>query len=1642
MKMRITLTVLCFFLAICIGYSQNSRFETIGREEGLSHSIINNIVQDRTGYLWFGTQDGLVRYDGYNFRTFRPVSGDSNSIYDSWLTDLFVDSRNRIWSRFESGGLSVYNPLTEDFVHLLHEEGNPKSISSDIMPSKEVIGHKQAILEDSKGFIWIATVDGLNKVSPDTYEVTRYSEGLEMNSGLTGSMISAIYFDQETEMLWVGTNQGLNRINLKTNAVRHYTTDSGLTDNYIKSILKDRHNTLWIGGRRAGIMRCDLDVSQNIKSVQSLLNREDLPYQERSQTVYKLLESKSGDIWAGMQNGLYCISINGKQVRRLTSDKHVPMITNVIEDFKGDIWAGGANASNGLFHYSYNQDKLKEYKQSHKNLHGYSYNIINDLMVDRSGVLWVGTGKGGLIRYNIVSKGFASYSEPQFKAVSEAEDEVYSIYVDQHDQVYVGTKTALAVFDSSFTLIHKYYSKTEKGSVIGALVPVPHSDQLWVGYFEGKVGRFNPKTEVFQYFNENSDDPSKGFTGWSLRDILVSRDRKRTYFATMSSGLIVKENQQAGFHSYHTGYEGVQFNTGAILNLMEDERGRIWMGTSNQGIIIFDPTSKQVSELKHIDKLKSSISHNEVRTIHQSNNGTVWIGTRYGLNSYDPASEIIKQYYVEDGLPSNIIHGILEDDHGNIWLSTNMGISKFSPSTQKFTNFLKEDGLQGNEFNECAYFKDRHGYMYFGGVNGVTRFHPDSIRKDDSAPHVILSGLVVNQQKVEPGDMVNSMLLLEKSIQETETLTLNHMLNSFSVSFSTLDFRVPKKHSFRYRLLGLEKDWQYNKQGEYTATYGWLPIGEYILEVQASNIDGDWSGYTKQLNVVVLPPWWKSIWFRILALMLIITVALTVVILNIRRLHSQRKLLEQTVKERTHELVSLNEELETQQEQMISKNKLLEQNQQELEQQQRNIQLLSKMGQKITSTVELQDVFTQIYAIVSELMDINELMVGAIDEQHHNLDIWGIKSGEEDFTYDQIPLEAKDRLSVKVVRNRSAIISNNLTETSQTVLETPHPKYSDKEGPKSGIYLPLTGQGGKVKGVIVAFSYMMDAYGEKEVAILENLASYVSIAMDNANAYEQIKLQSAQLMQVDKIKSDFYANVSHEFRTPLTLIKGPTQELMKSGKRSAEELKLINIINRNTQILLSLVEQIMELSRIDGGAMKVSIKHNCLSDQLKTIGESFKHLAVQKSIRLNIEIPSKLVRGHYDYDILNKVSYNLLNNAIKYTQQGGAVSFKVAYEMEGVRLVVSDNGKGIPKEDLQHIFDRFYRGSLTNEHQETGAGIGLALVHQLLEMVDGSIEAESRYFREYMDESGTTFRVWIPVKSMELSEQKNYFDPQFDNVLSNTPSPSAVTQKMDRANELLKTKILVVEDNRELREFLEGKLGEIYYVISAENGKEALEIAREEQPYLILSDVMMPVMNGIELCATLKQDMATSHIPVILITAKDAEKDQMEGLRAGASDYIVKPFNTEEVMVKANNILEKRIKLIEHFRGSVWTGIQDLGNELSPQDQKFLAQVKDIIEQQIDDPTLDIDFFCSELGVSRTWLYNKMKALLDMSMNEFIRNSRLKYGAKLLLNEKMTVSQAAYAVGYNDPKYFTRCFKKEFGIGPKAYVQQSVLEVK
>ncbi|MFA9370838.1 MAG: two-component regulator propeller domain-containing protein [Labilibaculum antarcticum] len=523
---------------------------------------------------------------------------------------------------------------------------------------------------------------------------------------------------------------------------------------------------------------------------------------------------------------------------------------------------------------------------------------------------------------------------------------------------------------------------------------------------------------------------------------------------------------------------------------------------------------------------------------------------------------------------------------------------------------------------------------------------------------------------------------------------------------------------------------------------------------------------------------------------------------------------------------------------------------------------------------------------------------------------------------------------------------------------------------------------------------------------------------------EKVKRERDEKLTNEKLR--FFTNISHELRTPISLIIGPAKQLEEEGGGTDYQKSRVNLILRNSSRLLYLVNQLLDFRKAQTGELKLKVSKTDILLYTRNTFNSFEGFANDKKINLNLICESEKITGWIDRDKYDKILYNLLSNAIKFTGQYGDVDLFIGLKESNPRMLVvevSDNGIGIPMESQKKIFSRFYQVEHSRE-ENTGSGIGLSLVKSLVQLHKATIEVQS------IPNKGSVFAMEVPI-DREFYEDGEVFDYESkpnDSQEVVIPQVKKVIQSTQ-----LKEKILIIEDNKELRNFIAEYLSDYYKVYEAENGEEGLRLCRQMKPILCVADVMMPVMDGFLFCEELKNDESISHIPVILLTALSDNENKTKGYKLGADGYMVKPFYPSLLKTRIDNIVKARAELKERFLKDVESDVNVLTH--SPIDEEFMTKLTDFIEERMSDPELTASLLCSEMGMSSSKLYRKVKELTDLAPNEFIRTIRLKKSAYLLKSKRHNVSEVATLVGFNDPLYFSRCFKKQFGFPPSNLLQ-------
>mgnify|MGYP001615639126 CR=1 FL=1 len=580
---------------------------------------------------------------------------------------------------------------------------------------------------------------------------------------------------------------------------------------------------------------------------------------------------------------------------------------------------------------------------------------------------------------------------------------------------------------------------------------------------------------------------------------------------------------------------------------------------------------------------------------------------------------------------------------------------------------------------------------------------------------------------------------------------------------------------------------------------------------------------------------------------------------------------------------------------------------------------------------------------------------------------------------------------------------------------------------------------------------------------------------------EHLELEKAK--EVDKVKTSFFTNISHEFRTPLTLIKGPVQNMIDQfvdGQKEFDRQKIVDqlkLVQRNSDLLLKLINQLLDLAKLESGSLKVEKSEGDVYSFVRAIASSFESFARQKNVSIQVNVPDGNCPALFDKDKVETILINLINNAVKFTPGGGKVTVSAnlltsppaPLQMErgasafqrgvnvdnhhssatplssgegvrlpsaqaGVRLIIADTGIGIPPDQQSKIFERFHQ--VSEAHKEVGTGIGLALVKELVALMGGEISVASEVGK------GSEFKVVLPLEIVSLrpslpteavaqagktdANESQSYEKGFDKLSLTTTGRQSITEQDSN-----KPHILIVEDNTDLRHFIIDSLGTEFHFLEAENGKQGLEKATHEIPDLIISDVMMPEMDGITMAGKIKKDIRTSHIPLILLTAKSSEDSKLSGLSSGADDYLTKPFNKNELLLKVRNGVSRQLKLREKLRAELMSTAPKV--EVLSEDEKFLNSVKEKILERLSDEQLSVESLAEDMGMSRVQLYRKVSGLTGISVNELIRKLRLQRAAQLLQQNWGPVSQVAYEVGFSNLSYFSKMFKEEFGVLPSEY---------
>lgn len=1410
----IYLTLFLSWLSTMVSAIDILQISHLTDRNGLSQNTVRCMMQDSKGFMWMGTVNGLNRYNGKEFVTIQIRDKSSSTLTDNRIRTIEEDANGYIWVRTFSNTMYCYDPRLELFVDYAPTNKTKLFSGINTLPN---------------GDVWLWGQNGCCRVRLINGKLQSWDpfEGQHR--------VVSFAFEDSTQRIWLGTDKALFSV--------FDETVSLVSEGRVFSIKESNGQLFFIAAHQLSVY--DSQTASLVKNIQvadgvslsshrsCMLNdsliliatKSDLSvfdtkkHSLSSASVYfrgehlrnaNFITDNKGQVWVYNMSGVlwkYSSNTTFEPIEVIP-----PSILSLInseryqiyQDSRDIIWI--TTFGNGLFALDQKTGKSFHYTAENNLSTNYLYCIAED----RSGELWVGTELAGVAKISLTNYPFEMFY-PTPGGNSDRDNAVRLVYEDVDNRYWFGTRDGnLHVCDAS--LKHLVTHRITRG------LPFTMAEDTlgykWLGTKGGGLLLFPPsgngKPQHYSLSDKDRQNSSSNNIFTIMRD-----SRNRMWIASFGGGLHLAErrNGQLVFRQIFLKKETLNM----MRSMIQDDTGLIWVGC-NEGVVVFDPDKilsdeESYTNLRLDNKDRHSINSNEVRVVFEDSRGRIWLGTTGGglnlLERKDAVDKSTFTYYgAGNGLSNEMIQAIQEDDEGYIWVSTESGISKFNTETERFENFIFSNKRQSAIFNELSSWKKKNGELMFGSYNGVFIFNPSKITYDTYAPPVILTGLWINGVSMSPNGQDSP---LTESITTTDKIVLNHNHNSFNLEFTMMNYHASEFNQYMYVLEGYEKNWNPMSRTN-LATYRNVAPGTYLFKVKGCNSFGVWSDKEATLQVIIRPPWWKSVGAICSYILLIAGIT---------------------------------------------------------------------------------------YLIVNTVIKMNRL-------------------------------------------NMAVEVEKQLTE----------------------------------------------------------------------------------------YKLRFFTNISHEFRTPLTIIRGSIEDLIAQKNVPISARKQLNILAKSSARLLRLIDQLLEFRRLQNNKMELNLEPTEANGFFYDIWQTFREVAEKKKIDFLFESPEGEYTLLLDRSKMDKIAYNLLSNALKQTPAGGKILTKLQFSSTDDRftLSVSDTGPGISKEQQDRLFVRFKQIHYTSD----GTGVGLHLTAELAKVHKGTIV--------YTDSEwgGACFSVTVPLSDKNYDTEDIIHKPSVEKMTTTiemdlNENENGETELIDVSTEKVfnRYKVVVIEDDEEVRAFIESQLGQYFTVATASNGVEGLERVSEEQPDIVVCDVMMPKMDGYEFTKRLRAKVETSHIPVILLTAYSSEEHRLQGIQSGADSYITKPFSVKYLITRIVKLIEQREKLQQHFASE--PGLVQPSIAFTNRDKVFIDKLHNTIEENLSNIDFKIEDFAQSFNMGRSTFFRKLKGITGYPPNEYLRIIRIKKAAELLINTDLNVSEISYRVGINDPLYFSKCFKSQFGKSPSQY---------
>ncbi|MEM9685336.1 MAG: ATP-binding protein, partial [Bacteroidota bacterium] len=1291
-----------------------------------------------------------------------------------------------------------------------------------------------SIHKDNRGFMWISTRYGLNRY--DGYEFKHYTKG---NSTLTTNNIDYIYEDSQQQFWLVqqsNTKMVVDILNPHTGRIQNFDTLFKTLAPFKAEMIRSVYSnakTLWITTASGKLYRYKNNRFEHVfttsKPIRGIFfaGKDFLwMFYSRSDILQTLtgLDLKTGTsktfevydrlLFTGMDatRNLWLFQPEEKIFLKVYWEKQLVEPATVLPpelpDFASSItfsekhylnppdhfiwWLSGAEDFYTGFPVAWHLKEKVGYDFKEKITPLLTYGntpVIHDAYFDTEDRLWLATQDGVFI---------LGLKKNNFTTITATNGENYSarnIVEDLNGMVYVSN------YSGGLRLHPEKGIVKRKRPGIG-LTAKDGLGNIWFIGKDSRIEKYDPVSGKSRYYSYEVTSDQYLMKQWTLMS-----DTKGHIWIGSSQGLYILEPETVRFQEFTQYNSFIKLKDSDIYHLQETEEG-IWMAASS-GLYLLEPGKGITTRYSSEQVPPYYIPYDDILHFHRDSEGIFWLATKGGgLVRFDPKDGSTRQFTTEEGLSNNIIYAVYEDDYGKLWLPSNYGLMQFDKKTHRVTTYLKSDGIAHNEFNTSSHYQGSDGKLYFGGLAGVTIFHPKNFVTEDP----ISTPLRITRCRVLDGE---TGVLTDKTAAAIRgILELFPSDKSLLLEFALLNFKNTQGNSYTYMIEGLDTDWTPIRTNSLRINA--LPYGKYILRIKGKGIGGEQSANVLHIALRVHKPFYLKNGFILSCVVVLILLVYGIFRWRLQNLKRVKLRLQKTVRQRTRE----------------------------------------------------------------------------------------------------------------------------------------------------------------------------------------------------------IQRQKDKLEELNTTQSRWFNNIAHELRTPLTLIHGPIQQLLKKDSPAFEEdTQTIQLAGKNTRSLLRLVNEILDVSRLDSNRLELNRTPARLSPLVRDAAAQFEAFAQQKGVTLTSHIlhdPELYV----DKERIRNILVNLISNALKFTHVGGNVTIALQYEAgKDVTITVADTGDGIPEKDLPHIFERYFQVSDPSRINLGGAGIGLSLALELARLHGGDLSVES-----HLGE-GSTFTLSLP-QSLVCSTSKSVTMPVVV-TLPDSPNTSASSSE-DRQDKPL---ILLVEDHPDMRQYIRGGLEKNYRMAEAGNGLEALDYLKRATPELIISDIMMPRMDGITLAKTLKEDEYLKHLPFITLTARSGEADKIAAFRIGIDDYLTKPFNPEELEARVAN-------LIRNYRVRRTVSHTDPGEMTTPGYQNtILTALKEVVLSHLEDYTFTAEDLATSQNMSLSSLRRFLKKATGLSPGQFIREIRLQQARRLLeATQYSSVAEVMYAVGFEKASYFTRLFTERFGKNPSEYL--------